>query len=653
MRRRNWVGIVLSAILIASTIFVLWPRVEVKADRSIISISNKAGYAPGDEVISARTLTSKTTYLGGTSYALDSGIGNVHYRDSQGNLQNIDNQIIATTPQEAPWSWKTTGQAGYQTWFGNRFNAGMIAKFQVGAENVQFQPFNLDWINDTPGNNGQTAGVKGSPTSVVTNPVVSLMGNTTTHQGTITWDSAYGTGTHFSWINSNTVLCKQLKIDSLSNLLAPSSGTLSGANPCLRLNMIFLPSSGVNIFVDGSQWDKLTKRTTFNYIEFRNLQGQVLFCFDPLMYWDSAGNSAQSVATLRWTGAYLIIEVRVPYPWLQTAVYPIYIDTNVDVQVGATANDGYVDGFFSTFSNASNALLVGNDFWNSGPGYNYNVNAFYRFPGITIPQYSTINIAYISLYEQNSESNPKTAIFAEDANNPNAVANYGDYATRTLTSNSVEWDNDPGGNDWYNSDSIVSIIQELVTSFGYSNQAIQILHKNNGTPTGSSIRRSSRSYDNTTSPTHTWGAKLHIEYSSGTPSLSNTPTSKDFGTVLASTTYYALGSAWAHDPLEDSDCTFTITNDGSIAIDVAISATNFTGGGGWTLGAPDGTHARLTVAYSGQAASGLVLTTSNQAWISNLAASGTKKWDFKFETPTSFADGNPKTSVLTLTASVH
>ena len=138
-----------------------------------------------------------------------------------------------------------------------------------------------------------------------------------------------------------------------------------------------------------------------------------------------------------------------------------------------------------------------------------------------------------------------------------------------------------------------------------------------------------------------------------TPSLTNAPDSKALGVVAASTTYYAYGSAPSN-PVSDGECTFTITNDGSIAIDVAMKASNFTGGVGWTLGTPAENVARITSYYSGQdPASGLVLTTSDQSFYSNLAASGTKKWDFKFESPTSFTDGVAKSSTLTLTATAH
>jgi hypothetical protein len=132
--------------------------------------------------------------------------------------------------------------------------------------------------------------------------------------------------------------------------------------------------------------------------------------------------------------------------------------------------------------------------------------------------------------------------------------------------------------------------------------------------------------------------------------ITNDPASKAFGTVAASSTYYAKGSAPSN-PVSDGECTFTLTNTGNVAINVSIKGANFTGGAGWTLASSVGTdNVTITAYYSGQnPASGVVLTTSDQSFISNLAASATKKWDFKFMTGT-FTDGAAKSSAITLTS---
>jgi hypothetical protein len=133
--------------------------------------------------------------------------------------------------------------------------------------------------------------------------------------------------------------------------------------------------------------------------------------------------------------------------------------------------------------------------------------------------------------------------------------------------------------------------------------------------------------------------------------ISNTPSSENLGTVAESTTYYAKGSAPSN-PVEDGECTFTITNSSGGAVDLTIKATNFTGGDGWTLtsNAPGSGTVRMTAYYSGQnPASGVVLTTSYQSFKTAVADAATLKWDFKLETGT-FTDGTQKSSTITISA---
>lgn len=185
--------------------------------------------------------------------------------------------------------------------------------------------------------------------------------------------------------------------------------------------------------------------------------------------------------------------------------FPVTLyNTTIDVQVGASANDGYVLGA-STFDNTSITIFAGA----TAPNLRHS---FFRFTGITIPQSSTISVAYISLYESNSLGTILTKIYADDQNNPTAVADYNDYFARTLTTAGVDMDGDPGADAWYDSPSIVTVIQELVNSYDYINEAIQIMHKDDGGDTGGNNVRQSRSYDNATAPANTWGPKLHIEY---------------------------------------------------------------------------------------------------------------------------------------------
>jgi hypothetical protein len=144
-------------------------------------------------------------------------------------------------------------------------------------------------------------------------------------------------------------------------------------------------------------------------------------------------------------------------------------------------------------------------------------------------------------------------------------------------------------------------------------------------------------------------------YGTGTESgggfdIGNAPESEDLGILEVNTTYYAYGSAPSN-PVEDGECTFTVTNNGD-ACDLDMKVSDFTGGVGWNIDpTPAGDEAKITAYYSGQnPASGLVLANTDAEFYDGLASSATIKWDFALLTGSSFSDGVEKTAVITITA---
>jgi hypothetical protein len=156
---------------------------------------------------------------------------------------------------------------------------------------------------------------------------------------------------------------------------------------------------------------------------------------------------------------------------------------------------------------------------------------------------------------------------------------------------------------------------------------------------------------NYTTNAPTWGsfgAEATLTYD-----ISNTPNTKAFSVIAESTTYYAKGTA-PNNPVVDGDCTYAITNSGNSAIDVSIHSHNFTGGVGWTIAANPGVNTVKLVAYKtdDNPASGVVLTTSGQSFITDLADGSHIHWDFSLTTGT-FTDGVGKSTTITLTSTVH
>lgn len=446
---------------------------------------------PPIELIEKRTRNSKTHHLGGRKYAWDGTIGSIHYSEN-GEWKDIDN---AFEPALVPWDWQML-KAGYHIRVKEDFTAGQIIEFSKLGESVQFQPIALEWTNDL--DQIQLISMPQDVAPVITNPEVDLLPavGMPSHQGTIRWDDAYGEGLDFRWRCTTTRLIKILEVESLNKLPVPEQYILDGGNPVLRLSLIFDPSKDVDIYVDDEVWDRKAKKQTFSVIEFRK-DGEVLWGFLPLRYWDSGEvESERSMATLEKRGNKLYISIRVPYDWLQTATYPVFIDTDIDVSVAAGGDDGCCED--GTFDATGDYLQVGY--------YIDHYNAWYRFDGVTIPQTSTVGVAYLELWEYNTDGSPLTKIYAEKANDPNAPSNCTDLGNRTRTDAGVDEDGDPGGTGYHETTSIVSVIQELVTAYEYSNQAIQILHDDDGSANGN--KRQSYSYDK--HPNYT--PKLHIEY---------------------------------------------------------------------------------------------------------------------------------------------
>jgi hypothetical protein len=185
--------------------------------------------------------------------------------------------------------------------------------------------------------------------------------------------------------------------------------------------------------------------------------------------------------------------------------FPLLLkNTTIDVQVGASADDGWIRSTSSYSSTGE--LRVGR--WDSGGGV---YHSWARFTGITVPQSSNINAAFLTVYEGDTLGNPLTKIYADDQHNPSPVSSNADYWSRTLTTAGADEDGEPGDYGWHDTGSIAPVIQELVNSYDYSDGAVQIMWKDDGSAAGNNIRKSLH-WDYAD---HSYGAKLHIEYTSG------------------------------------------------------------------------------------------------------------------------------------------
>jgi hypothetical protein len=137
--------------------------------------------------------------------------------------------------------------------------------------------------------------------------------------------------------------------------------------------------------------------------------------------------------------------------------FPILLkNTTIDVQVGASENDGYVETP-STFNSNNSQMYLGH--WATS-----SLHGFMRFTGVTVS--GTIDVSYLQLYGYGYyNGSPQMKIRGVDEDNPAAPTTYAEFDTDPLTSAGVDWDAAFSGTQWYTSPSINSVIQELVDSY--------------------------------------------------------------------------------------------------------------------------------------------------------------------------------------------
>ncbi len=474
------------------------------------------------ELIGKRTRNSKTHSLGGRKFSWDGTIGSIHYEDN--GWQEIDNIF---EPALAPWDWQML-KAGYHIRVKEDFTAGQIIEFEKQGETVQLQPMALEWTNDL--DQIQQVSMPQDVAPIITNPEVDLLPGMSSHQGTIRWNNAYGQGIDFQWKCTSSRLTKILEIESLNKLPLPQQYILDGGNPVLRLNLIFDPPNkqNVDIIVDGQVWNQSSKAQTFTRIGFWK-DGEELWSFLPLKYWGSGTdletNEKQSVATLEKRGNKLYISIRVPYGWLQSAVYPMFIDTDISpqpAQVGASTDDCYRRLTTDVWDLVNQNQRVG-----AASTSLYQYGGGMRFLNITIPQGDTIDVAYLTLRARGSRSGAacNSRISAEDVDDAITFADDSaafDTRWAARTTARVDWD---GIEAWtgdvdYNSPEIKTVIKEIVDRGSWvSGQDIVIFWDDfeDRSTHASNNFRSGYSYNGST----TYAPKLHIEYSAAVAGWAN------------------------------------------------------------------------------------------------------------------------------------
>ena len=243
----------------------------------------------------------------------------------------IDTEWTATA---SPWSY-ACASADYASRIKAAFNGAPLVEFRAGDAWVTLQPRQLNWTND-----------RGDVQMISAAQAVTA----SLSDATARWAGAFGAGRDFAYTNHPKRLIKELLLDALPS--TPSAQVLDGGNPVLQLQFRFA-WDGATPYVDGAAWDAKTERTTAQRIEFITAAGPV-FTLDAPTAMDANGDAATGVLLrVKKSGGSLYVEVRVPYAWLASAVYPVVVDPTLTLQPDGDAG---IDTFLNKYSTSRDSI---------------------------------------------------------------------------------------------------------------------------------------------------------------------------------------------------------------------------------------------------------------------------------------------------------
>ncbi len=417
-------------------------------------------------------------------FALDVAIGPLHY--GPGNDQEVDTALV---PSTAPWDWEMT-KAGFEVRALSRLDAGQVIEYR-NTEWVRFQPMALQYSNDL--NQIQQISM---PQAV----------DATVDDDTLSWMDGYGPGRSLSWQAQTARLAKLLTINAPSDLPAVDQFILDGGNPVLELNLVFALSGGVTPYVNGQAWGKggATKEVeTQSLVEFRDGGGNILWWFNLPHSWDADGNGQLGTFRLRKVGNSLYVSHRVPLSFVQGAVYPLMVDTTIDEQVGAGADDAHEQHTGGGFTSTASFIKMDDDF---GDAFRFISGS--RFSSVAIGNADTIDVATMDVNVLGTSTDDASVnIHGEDVDAADDFSTTADVFSRTKTAASTEWTAASIGAGWNTSPGFISAVQEVVDRGGWASGNAMVIFLTGRDAIDNQPFRA-KSYDGDTA----LAPKLHIEY---------------------------------------------------------------------------------------------------------------------------------------------
>lgn len=144
-------------------------------------------------------------------------------------------------------------------------------------------------------------------------------------------------------------------------------------------------------------------------------------------------------------------------------------------------------------------------------------------------------------------------------------------------------------------------------------------------------------------------AQVNVTATPGFISITNSPSSYDFGAITANSTDNTTNGY------------FTITNGSSINTDIFIKCNGWTGGPGWIYGSPAQNQGQLAASSAdGNGASGgaglfdvILLNGTDTLLCDNITSTTDPSWELQLQAPTEFTFGDQQTTTVTLTAAAQ
>ena len=431
-------------------------------------------------------------------FASDYHVGPIHYGASED--QEIDTDWEAGGIPDQPWLWKMVQNDfnAYAMPGTADFDAGQIIRYvdPDSSEEITFQPQQIQWSNDL------------DQIEAVADPAT-IAGAVSGEE--LTWLGAYGAGIDFVWQAQTGRMQKRIEIDALATIGPPAQFILDGGNAYLKVPFIFQKTLGLEIWIDGVEWDEKANNPliTANQVEFKSGSSTLFYMAQP---WAASTNEAiedsENIKVelfFRKTGPNLFVEVRIPWSWLETVTYPIAIDPSVNYQVGASSDDAWQSAGSTMNLTDTDHVTDAVDEWLGS-----------RWTGVTLDDGATIDVVWVDVAIKNlNQDEPNVTIDFEDASAPGTFTTANNNISgRTGTTATVLWDDPNYGINasWqFTSDiktppELKTIIQELVDSYDYSLGSSMVCRMEALGPNSRDLQ--TRTYDGDTAK----AAKLHIQF---------------------------------------------------------------------------------------------------------------------------------------------